>query len=39
MIGFGCELLNVVEVNRRDPSSVKKRRKFMKTETSESEEK
>ena len=27
-IGFDCELLNITEVNRRDPSSIKKRRKF-----------
>jgi hypothetical protein len=39
MIGFGCELLNVVEVNRRDPSSIKKRRTIMKTDNSESDDK
>jgi hypothetical protein len=30
MIGFGCELLNIVEMNEKDHSTVKKRKNMKK---------
>lgn len=36
MIGFGCDLLNMTEMNERDHSSVKKRRNYDRAESERS---